>query len=601
MKRFKIKSYLLFPLAALLFVSCQKEQDYFDTPEGQNFSIGVHDMDGLETRSSVPTTIRHLSYYVADSQGNIIEMPHTSTAPDFSYIRIENLRNGDYRLLVLAESDNKNLAFASVQALQKASDNWLVLNNEKLSSLEKEYYYADHAFRVSNGTISNTNVMLTRVFGKVAVNIHTNSSFAAEGAIQKVEIIPNRDVTAYSAMNGNGAYRVEKNLLRIDITETREFTLLPLPDGSALTGRIEITALTSDGSSAVSVYNFSTSVNANTLSTVTIDYKHPDDDMVGLYVPFGRYNMVNNSRILQDNEPKSVFYDKTKRAFNVKAPLQYGFDDDNKLYIRFYSAVGMSNVRLMWSAPDGETLEFARFDSIPPFFEAHLEHPLSKKGGMIKTQDGRIVKREAIPNLKNAGLSLSIVCNDVYWQKIQAIIPSITVEFSAYGGDPDAANGAPNGNWMGIRPVHIRESCALLTNLFFLVSTDDFVAMMQSHDGTFRGNDGSNIPALTIVNQYRGNRKIIVGLIWTGNGVIGLGGGSTWGLYQYSFFNHYINSETAWHEMSHCLGYGHSSNLTYGKFAEEYARNLYTSVAAAGRMPVSYPSILNSSNNPHRY
>ena len=46
----------------------------------------------------------------------------------------------------------------------------------------------------------------------------------------------------------------------------------------------------------------------------------------------------------------------------------------------------------------------------------------------------------------------------------------------------------------------------------------------------------------------------------------GLGGGSTWGVSDWNFYGHYA-SYSGWgaivHELGHCYGYGHDSNMTY--------------------------------------
>ena len=84
------------------------------------------------------------------------------------------------------------------------------------------------------------------------------------------------------------------------------------------------------------------------------------------------------------------------------------------------------------------------------------------------------------------------------------------------------------------------------------------------------------------------NRQTLqVGLVYPGNGVIGLGSPSVFGAYQRGWFEHYSNRyacSVMFHELGHVMGYGHSSSFTYGPWAEELMNNFY--VDNIGKMPI---------------
>lgn len=587
----------------LIFVLTSCEEDTYLTENSNNkITLSLKPFEGQATRSGNDSRIKKIHYYIIDANNRIQKMPYSSIAPDMSYIRVENLKDGTYRLIVSGESSTSEKGDVLLTELKNVTDNWIICNGDRVAPLQCEYYYADHHFSVKDGAISDKEVELSRIVGKVYFNIRSTSDLVASGAIKKVEIVDVQN-GVYASMTGNGEFGNEKLLSeKIEIKSNRELMFLPSIPGKPIKGRLAITSLCLDGTLATSTYMFQTDIVANHISTINIDYKHPDDNNRLLYVPFSKYNTDNSAFILSNTEPKSVYYNSKERSFNVKSPLQYGIDSKNKFFVKFYSAVGIANVKFIWSS-DTEEVEFARFDTIPPFFEAAFTHPLSLSGGVMQTTDGRIVECKALPNMASAGLRLSMQCNDPYMQKIKTIIPSIVVSFSAYGGNPDAANGAPNGNWMGIRPVHIREACAAWTNMAFMVSTPDFVNTITQNapSGVYTDNNKGAVAASTIINQYRSNRTIIAGLIWTGKGVVGLGGGTTWGVSQNVYFNHYTDSHTMWHEFSHCVGYSHTSSMTYGPFAETHCKGLYNSMCASKRMPVSNRSILNSANNSNKY
>ena len=68
-----------------------------------------------------------------------------------------------------------------------------------------------------------------------------------------------------------------------------------------------------------------------------------------------------------------------------------------------------------------------------------------------------------------------------------------------------------------------------------------------------------------------------LGLIKPG-AVAGLGGIGVYGLAQYILNYHYSNTyycSLAFHELGHCMGYGHSSSFTYGPWAESVMNHFY--------------------------
>ena len=590
--------FLLFcTVLALLFAGCQKEEVASAADGG--FRLLIEPSSEGATRST--TTVGRVAFYLTDSEGRILPTPFAHLAPDLSYIRIEGLKNGDYRLIVLAESNDSNPEGVTISPLTALTQEWLrvSVSNEKIPNLKKEYFYADHPFHCADGKVSDSNVTLSRICGKVRVQINTHSDYASSGIFTKIEVIPSSG-KVFSALTGEGTPCNAGMLEAQDVTGSLEFLSLPT-NGAPMSGKVAIHAQALDGTPVISYFNFSVNIQPNRVSTIVIDYKHPDDESALLNVPYARYNGVNSFGILQDGESKDILYDEKQRSFNITKPLQYGFDADGKLFVRFYSAVGISNVKLWWT--DGnEELEFARFDSIPPFFEAHIDHPITHRAGNFYTRDNRLVRRQALTDPQGAKLKLTVECDDPYWQKIQKITTDFLVKFRSYGGDPDAPDGGPAGNWMGLRPIHAREACALLTNMSYVLSSNDFEQMVNKNIAAYLDNDRKPLTVETVLKNYRSNRELRVGLIYGGNGVSGLAGGTIWGVEQWVFFGHYTGSSgIAWHEFSHCVGYKHESTMSYGQFAEVDCPGVYTRMCKSGEMPVYSAEILDSQNNPHRY
>ena len=203
-----------------------------------------------------------------------------------------------------------------------------------------------------------------------------------------------------------------------------------------------------------------------------------------------------------------------------------------------------------------------------------------------------------------AAAEFRMTSDDPFWAKLEAIEHGWKIAFSLYGGDPEAPDGGPVGNWMGIRPVHCREAVALFLNFTYMIDMEEHEEILRANEDRLYGNGGVNdkVTAETVLRQMRQPRTLYVGLVYPGNGVIGLGGGTAFGAYQQAWFHHYTNTyscEIMFHELGHVMGYSHSSSFTYGPWAQELMNHFY--VDHISEMPIDSPTYLNSSQNPHRY
>lgn len=263
--------------------------------------------------------------------------------------------------------------------------------------------------------------------------------------------------------------------------------------------------------------------------------------------------------ILQDDEPESILFNEAERSFKVTQPIQISINEKQELFIRSYSPRDVRGLTVWAKIPSAYEEEFrlATFDVLPAFVEFHQLLPFRDADRMYTTRSGKQIMLVANPQISAADITLAIECNDAYYQKLQKIQTKWKVWFSDYHKE---------GAWKWpLLPAHARECVAISLNMSYMFSTDYFRSELEKYRGKlFRNDDKTgevNIDDLykTIMNHS--------GLRWghvTGYG--GLGGGNTIGVHDGSYLNHYVDDSyevmALFHEFGHCVGGGHSGNMT---------------------------------------
>ena len=276
------------------------------------------------------------------------------------------------------------------------------------------------------------------------------------------------------------------------------------------------------------------------------------------------------------------------------------------LSVRFYSPKPLKDVLIRARIPSvgKEYVDLAYFDSIPAFADFYGEIPALSAPLLYRTGSGRIVELPQLTAEQMAEADYSIVSSDTYWSKLQKIRHGWNVRFDLYGGDPDKPDGGPQGNWMGIRPVHCREAVAFFLNFTYMIDMPEHEEILWANQDRLYGNGGvdDKVSVETILSQMRQDRTVNVGLVYTGNYVYGLGGGSVFGAWQGGWLDHYTSEyacEVMFHELGHVMGYSHNSSFTYGPWAQELMNRFY--VNNISEMPVESSHWLDSRANPNIY
>lgn len=543
-------------------------------------------------------SFKSASHYVFDNNQELVKDVRILYDAATSGVIIENLQDGNYSLLLLMHNANSN-ELIKTSDVSKISDKWLTFDESHTMPIGDEYFYANHPFTVSDGVVSQNEINLKRIVSRFDFNLNFANNYV-EKTVESIELIPD-DGHFTNSFHADNKYTGENLLAATSLLEDRSIMIFPKSDNQEFSGRVKITWKPDGNEIIVKEYRFTAPINPNRLSVINIDIHHPRNNLGTIIINDADYNEANFYKILQDGESKDIYTNVPLRSFHINKPLQISFTDDKKLHLRFYSAVPVKNILVLAKIKGvNHQVEVFHIESIPSFADISLSLTLTEKSAIYKTREGEYIEIDRMADITAKDIEFEIVSDDIYLEKISKIIPQWKLYFSTYGSDPDLPNGGLGDNfpWLGIRPVHIRESIALLTNVAYMFSMEDYSNLILNYEGDFIGNQGVILDKTKVLQQFITLQQFRIGLVYN---YLGYAGGHTYGLNQDIFFNHYIGSAlyVVFHEMAHCIGYNHTSNLTYGEFAEKISNTYY--LQNISNFPVNSSSYLDSNNNPNKY
>lgn len=270
------------------------------------------------------------------------------------------------------------------------------------------------------------------------------------------------------------------------------------------------------------------------------------------------YNDENTYYLLNDDEPSDVFFDPNQRSFYVDQPLQLSMDDDHCFQLRFYSPRALPEVTI-WAKMEGYEEEFAflKLEKIMPFQQLRVKIPFATQDMKARTRSGKMIQIMANPHLDSKTLSFTVESGAPYYKTLQDIKCHWRITFARY--DPN------HQYWKnGLRAYQAREGVAIALNMAYMYSSPEFESALHAWGPLYSDGNKTVIDKSALLK-----RTLAQGGLKFGNviGVNGLGGGTTYGLADFIFQGHYaddnLSTTDMFHEFAHCLGYGHSGNMTY--------------------------------------
>ena len=610
-------------LYCILFLTACQSDPWEETSRRETSGIVFKlQYDGFDDATSRSSNIRldakydRVEFCIVDAQGSTIEGIKSLYDPNSSEIKIEGLQEGSYTLSILGIIGDETRDGATISPIRNLDEVWLRFPSDIQKPLEAEYFYSRTPFTVvrrsdpsGDELISTTNdqIVQKRIIGRTDFSFDFNNPYVETALLtQNVTLESPLFLTEFS---GSGQFSGASDGIdfTMDLGTRSSYLLLPSVEETPLSGEIELTTRNYRGFTIRRTYDFTLQeIRPNTIEHIHTQVEHPDDRSATLFITERSLEKAKPNYILQDDEPYSVYTDGSQRSFNTADPLQISISDDGLLHARFYSPRDLSDVLIQARIPSisEEFFDLTYFDRVPAFVDFYGDLPMATKTTVTRTESGKILEMEPVSLSELQDAEFRISSDDPFWKKLEAIEHGWTIGFALYGGDPELPNGGPIGNWMGIRPVHCREVVALFLNFTYMIDMPEHEEILRANADRLYGNGGVNdkVSVETVLRQMRQKRTLNVGLVYPGNGVIGLGGGSVFGAYQQAWFQHYFNSyscEIMFHELGHVMGYSHSSSFTYGPWAQELMNHFY--VDHIQEMPIDSPLYLNSAQNPNKY
>lgn len=611
---------------SLVFVllSCSEGQGMGESPSGsgvQSFRIQGKgyacpgEGNTPRTRASSETVrFDTLSHYLFREDGTPVSNVRSLFDPATSSIKAEGLTDGDYILLVLAWKGDASADGAALHKLTGLTSSWITFTPTGAGeSLKAEYYYVNHPFTVFNGTIDGADVVLDKLVSRVSFNFDYDNRYVAN-SIESIDITPDASSAFCTELRADGQVTAA-NTVAPFAYNGQSCLFFPPKEGTVFTGTVTLKSVRHTGDKLQRSYKFSAVLRPGENSVIRVEVQHPDDNIGTVWIKSTDYVSTNSYRILADDEPKSVYYDANQRSFRLNQPLQYNLDAEGRFHMRFYSPVPMHDVGLYVKLSGVEDyIELCHFSEIPAFIDATIDLLFGDRERWYRTPEGKQILIPALGKLTSLNPELKIVTEDVYWQKISRIKCPMLITWDGMGGNPDAVDGAPvSPGWSGIRPVHIRESVAVYTNIAYLCSMQEFADWLQTFQGRLYNNRNTSdvIDVSTIIPKINALQSVVIGLVDRKFGFIGLTETlyNRVAVYQSSYLYHYsdnLGNSTIFHELAHYIGYNHASNMTegiQGKDYELFGKGICAPfyIRNLSKLPVNSSSYLNSSQNPNKY
>ena len=590
--------YAISSIISTMMVSCQNElmldESAFSTADGVTFHISTPANDDFRsTRGEAGAEhVASLRYLLADKNGKVLTHCFGRLSEGLDRLDLNGLEAGDYSIVFLGSSKESELA--RIEDPDSLDETWLQ-NTMTSFPLEGSYFFKKFDFSIGQELkTTNYEVILDRALSRIKVEFPGIPS-AVEAMISSVTVTLDEGSHVYSSINADCSYAGEATIINHEVCDSGfNLTLNTLPSPAPLSGTVKVKSATLSGDSLSTTYRFShLTVEPGKVNRITVALRHPDIKTGFIHIRPEDYFDYAADMMLMEDEPINVLHDATLRHFRLTEPLALT-TSHNQLRVQLYSAAPSCNVDIYANFPalGIDSVRLVHFDRVEALLDMMVPMTFTKREAQYLDIHG---KRVTLPKMDiPEGIEWFVKTDDPYLTRMAALsLKKWDISFH---------------NWEEVWPSKaitpdlkcMRHAFVQMINLALTFDSEEFAEEIAAREGQYVDSD-IHYSNEEIIDRIHNSFDCRYGLGASNpsSGANGWGGGIHAGYTSMIIDQGYYakmyptvspdspcnrERECFYHEFSHCLGFTHDGNMTYGGVWTNTVGTAYLRASKAGKI-----------------
>ncbi|MDE5882281.1 MAG: hypothetical protein K2H60_11165 [Muribaculaceae bacterium] len=609
-----MKKHIYTILAAVSFVmvSCQDEfmtDDFAPSKaEGITFHISspAKETDGTTRSEGAEERVVSLRYLIADESGKVLDHHQGQLSETLDRLDINGLKAGTYSIVFLGSSCESELASIEDPATLDAT--WL-RNTMQTLPIEGSYFFKKIDFTLGEMIEPKEyEVILERALSRIKVEF-PGLPATVEAMISSVTVTLDESSHVYSSINADCSYSGEATISNCEVCDSSfDLMLNTLPSASPLSGTVKVKSGTLSGDSICTSYRFSDlTAEAGKVNRISIALRHPDFKTGFIHIRPQDYIHYDADLMLMEDEPLDILHDIDQRHFNITEPLALK-TYKNQLRLQLYSAAPAGNVDICANFPSLgiDSVCLAHFDRVEALLDMTVPMTFTKREAQYLDIHGKHV---TLPKMDiPSDIKWFVRTDDPFLTRMSELsLKKWNISFHDWESIWPSKAIAPD-------PKCMRHALIQMINLAITLDSEEFAQEIATRNGQYIESD-TYLSNEEIIDRIHNCYDCCFGIGATNPSCHnnGWGGGSHCGFVSMIVNQEYYakmyptenpdtpcnrERECFYHEYSHCLGFSHDGNMTYGGVWTNTVGAAYLRAHKAGKIFFYSPDFID--NLPYR-